>query len=271
MRKLLRANLFRLCRSRVLWLCMAAAFAASSVFLLQAGGSSEGIWTLDEAVLQIMPFLPVLYAVFVGLFLGIEYQDGTMRNKLIAGHTRCAVYLSQLLAAMTGCLAILLAWGLSAAVGAVRLGWFTAPWPALLLQFAVILMTMAATASILTLFAMLITNRAISGVTVILTVFALLLLGSYFYNALCEPEMLSAAVMTENGFQVGEPMPNPAYISGIRRTVYQLLVDVLPSGQAILLANQEMTHPGLSMCASAGIAALTAGTGIALFRRKDLK
>lgn len=271
MLKLLRASFSRLRKSRILWLCMAAAFASSALFLLQIGGGEESVWTLDEALLQVLPFLSVLYAVFIGLFLGVEYQDGTMRNKLIAGHTRSAVYLSQLLTAMTGCCGILLAWALSAAVGTVRLGWFTAPWTALLLRSAVILMTMAATAAILTLLAMLVTNRAVSGVAAILVVFGLLILGSYFYNALCEPELLSAAIMTETGFEVGEPAPNPDYIGGTLRTVYQFLVDVLPSGQAILLANQELASPVLSLCASAGIVLLTAGAGIQAFKRKDLR
>lgn len=271
MLKLLHASLFRLRKSRLLLLCMAAALAVSSVFLLQLGGSEESVWTLDEALLQLLPFLPILYAAFIGLFLGMEYQDGTMRNKIIAGHSRSAVYLSQLLTAMLGCLGILLAWALSAAVGAVRLGWFTAPWTELLLRAAVILMTMAAMAAILTLLAMLITNRAVSAVTAILTVFALLLLSSYLYNALCEPELLSAAIMTETGFEVGEPMPNPDYIRGTLRTIYQLLTDALPSGQAILLANQELTRPGLSLCVSAGIVLLTTLAGMCVFRRKDLK
>lgn len=271
MLKLLHASLFRLRESRLLLLCMAAAFAISSIFLLQIGGSEESVWTLDEALPQTLPFLPVLYAAFIGLFLGMEYQDGTMRNKIAAGHTRGAVYLSQMLTAMLGCLGILLAWALSAAVGAVRLGWFAAPWTELSLRAAVILMAMAAMAAIVTLFAMLITNHAVSGVTAILAVFALLLLSSYLYNALCEPELLSAAIMTETGYEVGEPVPNPNYIQGTPRAVYQFLSEALPSGQAILLANQELARPGLSLCASLCVVLLTTGAGIAVFRRKDLK
>ena len=271
MRKLLRANFSRLRTSRVLWLCMAAAFGVSVFFLLQMSGGNENMRTLDEAFLQVLPFLTILYAVWIGLFLGLDYQDGTMRNKLIAGHTRGAVYLSQLLAAIGGCLAVLLAWALSVAVGAVKFGWFTAPWQTLLLQAAVIVLMTAAVAAILTLLSMLVTNRAVAAVAAMLVVFGLLLLGSYFYNALCEPEMLSGAVMTETGFEVGDPVPNPKYVAGTLRTVFQLLLNVLPSGQAILLANQELARPGLALCASLCIILLTAGVGIAVFKRKDLK
>lgn len=271
MRKLLRADLFCLRRSRVLWLCMAAAFAVSVLFLLRLGGDQEGVTTLDSVFLQVFPFLPILHAAFVGLFLGMEYQDGTLRNKLIVGHSRGEVYGAYLLAGMAGCFAILLAWAASAAVGVIKFGWFTAPAGTLLLHAAVILLLTAAVAAIMTLLCMLVPNRAISAVFAILLALAILILGSSLYNALCEPEMAAAAVMTQNGFEVGEPTPNPSYISGALRTVYQFAVNALPSGQAILLANQELTHPGLSLAASAGLTALASAAGILAFRRKDLK
>ena len=271
MRKLLRANLFCLRRSRVLWLCMAAAFSLSALFLLGRSVDQEGMTTLDSVFLQPFPFLPILHAAFVGLFLGMEYQDGTLRNKLIVGHSRGEVYIAYLITSITGCCAILLAWTASAVIGAAKFGWFAAPAGTLLLHAAVMILLTAAVAAIMTLLCLLVPNRAISAVAAILLALAILILGSSFYNALCEPEMASAAIMTENGFEVGEPTPNPSYISGPLRTVYQFAVDALPSGQAILLANQELTRPALSLAASVGLILLTSAAGIPAFRRKDLK
>ena len=109
MAKLLRANFFRLRRSWPLLLCMSGAFALSVIFMLNMFRSSSESHSLDAAFLQLFPFLPILHAAFISLFLGVEYQDGTLRNKLIAGHSRAAVYFSSLIAAITGCMAILLA------------------------------------------------------------------------------------------------------------------------------------------------------------------
>ena len=89
------------------------------------------------------PFLPILHAAFVSLFLGLEYQDGTLRNKLIVGHSRGQVYCSCLLTSITGCFGILLAWALGAVAGIPRLGWFTAPVGTLLLAAALILLLTA--------------------------------------------------------------------------------------------------------------------------------
>lgn len=39
----------------------------------------------------------------------------------------------------------------------------------------------------------------------------------------------------------------------------------------ILLANQELAHPAVSLCASVGIVLLSGAVGMAIFKRKDLK
>lgn len=193
MLKLLRADFFCLRRSRTFWLCAAAAFVLSSVYMLRADTDSMQI--LDQNLLQVFPFLPILHAAFVSLFLGLEYQDGTMRNKLIVGHSRIHVYLSRLLVSITGCFGILAAWALSILAGAAKFGWFASPVRVLVCNAVVILLLTAALAAILTMLCMLLTNRAVSAVTAILLMFGLLVLASTFYNALCEPETVSAAVV----------------------------------------------------------------------------
>lgn len=271
MRNLLRANFSRLWKSKALWLCAAGAFAFSAAFLLGLRADPEGGTTLDEAFGQVFPFLPLLYAAFLSLFLGVEYQDGTLRNKIIAGHARWKVYVASLLSGAAGCWVVLLGWLLSIPIGVLKFGWFTAPAAGLALELAVALGIAAAIAAILTLLGMLLPNRAVAAVLAILLVLGLLLLGSVLYNALWEPEYLTGMVMTANGIEMGEAQPNPNYISGALRTVFQFLVDTLPTGQSILLANQELGRPGLSLAASGAIVLLCSGCGVAAFRRKDLK
>ena len=91
------------------------------------------------------------------------------------------------------------------------------------------------------------------------------------YGALSEPETTTPVVMTQNGVEFGDPAPNPAYVSGARRMLYQFAVDALPTGQSILIANQELARPVLSACASIGIYLLVSAAGIAIFKRRDLK
>ncbi len=270
MRKLLRANFYSLRRSRALWLCMAGALAFSAFFMLRFSTGGES-YTLDSLFMQAFPFLPILHAAFVSLFLGTEYQDGTLRNKLIVGHTRLKVYAASLVSATVGCFGIVLAWALGGMAGVFRFGWFTLPAGALLLAAALILLLTAALAAILTLLGMLTPNRAASAVASILLIFTLIAVGSSLYNALCEPEFSTAAVATGNGFEFTEEIPNPAYISGTARTICQFFADALPTSQAILLADQALTRPALSLCASACLVLMVSAAGACLFQKKNLK
>lgn len=271
MRNLMRADFFRLRKSRTLWLCVVGAFVLSAFSLRNIEAGRENPATLDVLILQIFPFLSIAHGAFVSLFLGIEYQDGTIRNKLIAGHSRTRVYLSSLVAATAGCFAILLGWLLGGMAAIPRLGWSVSGGKQLFITAALIVLLTMAEAAILTLPGMLLPNRAVSAVLSIMLMFGLLIVGSAVYNALCEPEMMFDTILTESGIACGEPYPNPRYISGALRRLYQFAADSLPSAQSILLANEEIARPVLSAFASFGIIFLTSTAGVLTFKRKNLK
>ena len=52
--------------------------------------------------------IPAFFALFTPFFLGIEYSDGTIRNKIAAGNTRTEIYAASLLT-MTAALAVMTA------------------------------------------------------------------------------------------------------------------------------------------------------------------
>ena len=81
---------------------------------------------------------------------------------------------------------------------------------------------------VLLLAAMLLTNKATSAVACILLSLALLVAGSYVYGALQEAEIESGGLLvTENGTEWLDPQPNPRYLQGAKRTVYEALALLL--------------------------------------------
>lgn len=271
MRKLLSASFRRLRFSGVLRLCVLGALAMSMFFLIMLKTGEGDAFTTDEIVMNTLPFLCLLQAAYISLFLGTEYQDGTIRNKVIAGHSRQTIYGSFLVTALAGSFLILLGWALGGIVGIIRFGWFTSPITQLVLYALQILALTAANAALLTLIGILVQSQAKSAVLSILLMLLLIVAGSVMYNSLNEPETISEAVITANGIEIGESQPNPSYISGTLRRIYQFAVNTLPSGQAILLANREVANPIFSTLASVCITFIASFLGVEIFKKERLK
>ena len=130
----------------------------------------------------------------------------------------------------------------------------------------------AAFSALYTFVAMLCTRKAASAVVFILGVFLLLFAGIYINSRLNAPEFLREYSIAHDGQVVEEePEPNPQYVRGTEREVYQFLYDFLPGCQSIQYGDMSAENPALLAAYSLVILAVSTGAGAALFRRKDLK
>ena len=68
-----------------------------------------------------------------------------------------------------------------------------------------------------------------------------------------------------------DSVPNPAYLTGIKRAVYEFLNDFLPVNQAIQCAGMGITNPLRFALCDLGISLASIFAGLGLFARKDLK
>ena len=126
--------------------------------------------------------------------------------------------------------------------------------------------------ALFTLIAMLCQNKAHTTAGCILQTFALLFAGVYISSTLEEPEYLAAYSYTENGVTVEEPeQKNPYYISGVKRQVYECLLDLTPGGQVIQIGEMGAKKPVMLAVYDGLILLLVTGFGLVLFRREDLK
>lgn len=280
MNNLLSANFWRLKKSRVFWGCLSVmlAFSLWMMFMscqgaLRAAASNPGLSiAVEQYLLRQVPCDGLPLALFAAVFLGVEHSDGTLRNKLIAGHTRTAIYFSNLAVCCTVSLALAAAHLLGdSLVGFSLLGaWQSGAgdFCSLLAMYAALSLALA---SLFTLIGMLSTRRTATMALCLLSYLLLLVLASYFYNALGEPEMVRDMIVTTNGVEAAAPQPNPAYIGGAMRVFYEWMVILLPTGQAIKIATHEAGPAALYVFLSAMAAAVTTAAGVLLFRKKDLK
>lgn len=262
MRRLISVNWTYLVRCKYFW-------TGGAVMLLWAGGECAAIkqlinqdyeGSLDNALLRGALALLVVLPALGGLVVNVDYHDGVIRNKLLAGCSRAAVYLSNLCTVylMGLCFlgiyeAVCLGLGSGLGIGienpesvAVRLG--------------VLLLTVLALSALITLAAMMVTGR---WVLVLCALLGLgLLFGGKAVNGLLENAPTTPdwdqiwdirVELDENGEMVnrfigmdGEVIPedqvpmreNPGYIREPLRNCLRAFNDAQPGGQVFELVER---------------------------------
>lgn len=283
MSKLLCADIERIRKSKLFW--------AEVIFLIGAGlslmildyrataqyGDSLSV-TFAECLFQQSIFIGILSAMFGSLFTGTEYSDGTIRNKLVVGQPRANIYLSSFIS----CTLASIAQAVVSVAAVFAVGFLLMGKPEMeavkFLQLSVALMLLCmAYAAIFNLATMLLGSKSYAVTVSLLLAFLLLIYASYLSSRLLEPEMIQDFIFSSNGVgTLGDEVPNPYYLSGVKREVYQFLFDFLPGGQTLQLCNPSfweglLKHPALIYFYSVALAFASNVVGIVLFRRKDIK
>ena len=269
MNNLLRANFSRLKRDKTFWLCLLTVLGCSIGFMILwcLENQEKGMLTdLDSFYFRFSTAMGFFYAIFICLFLSVEYS-----NKLTVGHTRREVYLSSFLTAFTASLCIAAMWLIGGLAGVPFLGFLTIGFGGILLCFAIIVGYTAAFSAIYTFIGLLNDRRSATVITISVWLI-LILVSSIFENTLHEPEEITTALVSlDGGLPATITEPNPYYISGLQRTIYEFVVDLLPSGQSSSMQNINIGHPVRMLLCSAGVTAAFTLGGLRLFERKDLK
>ena len=273
MNKLLAANFVRLKKDPVFWMGMLFMFAFCVIILIKNYLDLRTDVALDNFFFGYAMFVGIVSAIFCSLYLGTEYSDGTIRNKLIVGHTRVSIYLSNLIVCIAASLFMMLAWLIPAAVlGFPLFGSLTMEIKAFLLVFAGSLVMIAALAAIFTLVSMLIQNKSFAAVATVVGIFILIFAATYIANALNAPASYSGYELSnESGVVSSEEIPNPDYLSGTKRTVYETILDILPTGQALQYMSLTAVHLWRMPLYSLIILITATGAGVFAFQKKDIK
>lgn len=266
MNKLIVANFGRLKKDMGFLLCTA--------FMLLAGifVSVKAEVALDRVFFVYALLIGLVSAVFCGLFIGTEHGDGTLRNKLIVGHTKASVYLANLIvcviAGFVFCVAFIIP---MLAVGIPRLGFFEADIASVLALFGITLALSAAFSGIFTLVATVFQNKAAAAVACILCFIALFGIAAAVNSSLQEPEFIESYVTNISGVGDMESEPNPNYLTGTKRDIYQFALDLNPAGQSLQFAEMTMVHTWQLALYSILIMIITSAVGVLIFRKENVK
>lgn len=290
MKNLLKAEFIRMFRSKLFWIFMVLSvlFSVHSIYddatrPVMDSYSAEAYGYAFEAALYlyIMAYC-FAAAVIDSLFISREHADGTVRNKIISGHSRASVYLTELIVCtVTGLvmfvvnLAIISLPFLKFGIHGMD-GWVTMRRIILIAVLIIVINAM------FVLFSMLISSRASSIVWTI--VFMIIMIVS---SGLIQ-EKISGDSWSRNRREAGEYYNESEILSVTERKIYKAFDRILPTDQVLhtydiddyltdykdpSTVSQKKLNTAL-----AGICLLDAVTfavvttaGIALFKRKDLK
>ncbi len=280
MTKLLHAEFTRLIKNKIFWLGLlvmaAVPLYAVGVRYHDYAVASEYVWETADGLWFVGGiYIAVILSVFISLFIGTEFNDGTIRNKLTVGHSRNEIYLSNLITCT--CVSLfyhIIYIAVLFGAGSLLLKSWETPMKVLAILTVLSLSAVVAVSSVFTMLAMLIHNRSVGAVTAMLVAMAMLIGAMTFYSMLNAREYIdNAFVMNEAGeFVKSDPIPNPRYPTGVKRVVYQHILNLIPTGQMLQFGELSYTSDMLYLPLYAlAVSALCTAIGFFLFRRKDIR
>lgn len=273
--KLLSANFLRLKKDKLFWAAVILMAALGVFFPVRKyldTLQSHYIENLDSGFFAWTLFIGVIMAVFCSCFIGTEYSDGTIRNKIVVGQKRGTIYLANLIVSSAAGIVICAAYLIPyLCVGIPLFGFFAADGKLILLTVVTVLLLMVAFSSLFTFIAMICQSKSAANIICILLAFGLLMTAAILNQMLEAPPTHMVYFLDEDGNMASTEEANPKYLEGIRREIVQTLYDILPGGQAIQCAIMTAVHPLRLPLYSLAIIVLATGGGCVLFQKKDLR
>lgn len=229
---------------------------------------------LDKLVLNNISIIGIVTAVFTALFVGREYSDGTLKNKIIIGSSRAKIYLSNLIIVITVSLILeLLHLFIVFLIGTHIFGTLQMSLSKFLIIAVCIIGIIIANSSIFTCISMNIRNKTISAITSLLLAFGMMVTSILLISRLNEPKYIESAVLTKSNTSQYEIVQekNPKYLNKSQRKVYENILAFIPTGQSFMILGAMDANFKIFPLYSLGVIILFTGLGIIIFKKQELK
>lgn len=256
--RLIRADMVRLFKSVSFWVCCGSMIAVMLAnFWLDCNTYiylDSSFKVFGERMLGGGSYVMCFSSIFISLFIGTDYANGTIRNKLSAGHSRQAVYFSNFIVCSVGAVIYSVLFFAAQAAAGLAIGWSVGMETGdLIVKLSVTVLAVISACSLLTLAGMMITTKSSSAVISMISTAGMLMIMSLLVDKLS----------VEPG--------SALYVESPLRDVLTVICGMLPFGQAIQLAFFALSKPAALALYSLGFIVITSAAGIAVFKHKDLK
>lgn len=217
--------------------------------------------------------LPFLCALFISLYTCKDFDNKTIRNKAIAGHSKLSIYLSNLITSITGSTFIYITMLIGGLIAIPLFGAHIESRINIAVCIFIGFLTTLSIAALYTFISMLSGSRVRALIISMIVFFAAFFIFAIITSALWEPEFIDHHYTLINGewIEVMGEMPNARYVSGALRTFLQCISEFFPSGNTFLLLNNMVVNPIREIILSLSFTLVTVLGGIFAFCKRDMK
>lgn len=256
--KLLRADLIRLRKSFAFRLSLVGMLVLSTFFMLIQATAMDYTVPLSRVIFLPMSMYGVAMAAFVGVFVGTDFSDGFVRNKLLTVRKRSDFVFSQVIVSCVGCLIVyIIVTAFTTGIG--RFYFENDVDGPTFCQFFIIGIGMSLfTGCLFSAITLFCGNKTHAIIWCMGLAFGMLFLS-----------MHTNEILVQTKYKEG--VLNPHYVSGIRRTICSILHDINPCGQAAQLSSWKVLYPIRASLINLLMISVTSVLGCMLFARKDIK
>lgn len=285
MSRLISANFARLWKSRIFWVMemimtvFSAAMYVDAYIIIRNAQRTVNNWNIY--FFYALMLIGVAMAVFTSFYIGVEYSDGTIRNKIAVGHARAPIYLANLIVCYAaGVMAFATSMLVSFVMGMVLIGPDTVAKLRLPVQVAAAgLFIILAYTALFVLFAMADAVKARMALVNVMLAFFLLAVGTLVqlrlqpeYYALDEETGKTRYVESvEEELEETETLiRSTEYLRpGLKRDIYEWLDLWTPFAQTMHIVGDGEVSAKQPLCMLVWAVALSGG-GMWIFSRKEI-
>lgn len=121
MLNLIKGNILRLLKNKIYLGGCVIAFFVTYYFTMSRPVAFMARWSENCIMIFVSAATILYFSFFTGLFVGTEYSDGVIRNKMIAGHSQLKIYVSDYLSLVLAMIFMFVMWLMGGILGGGRL------------------------------------------------------------------------------------------------------------------------------------------------------
>lgn len=268
--KLLKAGFFRLKKDVIFWLFIFLTIGMAG-FTLFRYLSNEGVY-LDKILNEFIMYIGLFIAIFVSIFVGKEYGQGIIRNKIIVGHSRISIFLSNLIISIVVSLLCELIYLIIVfLIGIPLFGQMQMSFS----QFAIVLLNTALViisfCSIYNFITMICSEITISiSICIILFVAMFVAQAALGFTANSRKYIEHAFWDNGNKYIISQE-PDPNYPGDEKVKQARMLYLSIPQGQAMKIGGNDLTYSAQMAISSIILIGVVNIVGVCIFSKKELK